>query len=91
MSERELERILAEEPDEAKVWRAMEEYLKGGDHMTENRNLYAVLVCDEYCDGDNVAWIKKGADVGVNEAMERARDYKKTFGYRRAKIKRVEV
>lgn len=31
MTERELERILAEEPDEAKVWRAMEEYLKGGD------------------------------------------------------------
>ena len=31
MSEKELERILAEEPDEAKVWRAMEEYLKGGD------------------------------------------------------------
>jgi hypothetical protein len=29
MSERELERILAEEADEAKVWRAMEEYLKG--------------------------------------------------------------
>ena len=28
MSERELERILAEEADEAKVWRAMEEYLK---------------------------------------------------------------
>jgi len=28
MTERELERILAEEPDEAKVWRAMEEYLK---------------------------------------------------------------
>ena len=31
MSERELERILAEEADEEKVWRAMEEYLKGGD------------------------------------------------------------
>jgi len=29
MTERELERILAEEADEAKVWRAMEEYLKG--------------------------------------------------------------
>lgn len=31
MTERELERILSEEPDEEKVWRAMEEYLKGGD------------------------------------------------------------
>ena len=31
MTERELERLLQEEPDEAKVWRAMEEYLKGGD------------------------------------------------------------
>jgi len=31
MTERELERILAEEPDEAKVREAMEEYLKGGD------------------------------------------------------------
>lgn len=29
MSEREIERILAEESDEAKVWEAMEEYLKG--------------------------------------------------------------
>ena len=29
MSEREIERILAEEPDEAKVWEAIEEYLKG--------------------------------------------------------------
>ena len=29
MSEREIERILAEEADEAKVWGAIEEYLKG--------------------------------------------------------------
>lgn len=29
MSEREIERILAEEADEAKVWEAIEEYLKG--------------------------------------------------------------
>ena len=29
MTEREIERILAEEADEAKVLRAMEEYLKG--------------------------------------------------------------
>lgn len=28
MSEREIERILAEESDEAKVWEAMEEYLR---------------------------------------------------------------
>lgn len=29
MTEREIERILAEEADEAKVWEAMEEYLRG--------------------------------------------------------------
>lgn len=29
MTEREIERILSEETDEAKVWEAMEEYLKG--------------------------------------------------------------
>lgn len=29
MTEREIERILAEEADEAKVWEAVEEYLKG--------------------------------------------------------------
>jgi hypothetical protein len=29
MTEREIERILAEEADEAKVWEAIEEYLKG--------------------------------------------------------------
>jgi hypothetical protein len=29
MSEREIERILAEEADEAEVWEAIEEYLKG--------------------------------------------------------------
>ena len=29
MSEREIERILAEEADEAKVWEAIEEYLRG--------------------------------------------------------------
>lgn len=30
MTEREIERLLQEEPDEVKVWRAMEKYLKGG-------------------------------------------------------------
>jgi hypothetical protein len=30
MTEREIERILAEESDEAKAWEAIEEYLKGG-------------------------------------------------------------
>lgn len=30
MTEREIERILAEEADEAKVWEAIEEYLKEG-------------------------------------------------------------
>lgn len=29
MTEREIERILSEEADEAKVWKAIEEYLKG--------------------------------------------------------------
>ena len=29
MSEREIERILAEETDEVKVWEAIEKYLKG--------------------------------------------------------------
>lgn len=29
MTEREIERILSEEADEAKVWEAIEEYLKG--------------------------------------------------------------
>jgi hypothetical protein len=29
MSEREIERILSEESDEAKVWEAIEKYLKG--------------------------------------------------------------
>ena len=29
MSEREIERILSEEADEAKVWEAIEKYLKG--------------------------------------------------------------
>ena len=29
MTDREIERILAEEADEAKVWEAIEEYLKG--------------------------------------------------------------
>ena len=29
MTEREIERILAEEADEGKVWEAIEEYLKG--------------------------------------------------------------
>lgn len=29
MSEREIERILAEEADEAKVWKAVEKYLRG--------------------------------------------------------------
>lgn len=29
MTERYIERLLSEESDEAKVWRAMEEYLKG--------------------------------------------------------------
>jgi hypothetical protein len=29
MTEREIERILAEEADEAKVWKAIEKYLKG--------------------------------------------------------------
>lgn len=31
MTEREIERILAEEADEEKVWEAMEEYLRGVD------------------------------------------------------------
>lgn len=31
MTEREIERILAEEADEAKVLEAIEEYLKGGE------------------------------------------------------------
>jgi len=31
MTDRKIERILSEEPDEAKVWEAIEEYLKGAD------------------------------------------------------------
>ncbi len=30
MTERYIERLLAEEADEAKVWEAIEEYLRGG-------------------------------------------------------------
>lgn len=35
MSEKELERILAEEHDEEKVWKAIEEYFKSNDTEVE--------------------------------------------------------
>ena len=37
MSKREIERILAEESDEAKVWEAIEEYLKGKNNGKEKQ------------------------------------------------------
>ena len=40
MTEREIERILAEEADEAKVWKAIEEYLKGGNHHGKEKQFH---------------------------------------------------
>jgi hypothetical protein len=45
MNDKQLEQILQEEPDEAKVWQAVKEYRKAHMKSQENKQLICDLLC----------------------------------------------